>query len=164
MTEYKSKVKYEAPIEINIEEDFPDPGAMAVSQIENMMWSAVLKVGITVDKEELIKALRYDRGQYEKGYHDGIHDSAGELQYFKRRICEFCGIPHADGGDPDNCEIAGHGVWIVRHTTPSSNYKSCTCGICGHERIFRPEEVPKFCEECGSKMAPVIVERKEEKE
>ena len=164
MTEYKSKVKYEAPIEINIEEDFPDPGAMAVSQIENMMWSAVLKVGITVDKEELIKALRYDRGQYEKGYHDGILDSAGELQYFKQRICEFCGISNADGGDLDNCEIAGHGVWIVRYTTPSSNYKSCTCGICGHERIFRPDEVPKFCEECGSKMAPVIVERKEVQE
>ena len=163
MTEYKSKVKYEAPIEINIEEDIPDLGSMAVSEIENMICSAVLKVGITVDKEELIKALRYDRGQYDKGYQDGIRDSAGELQYFKNRICEFCGITHADSGYPDNCEIAGHGVWIVRYTTPSSNYKSCTCGICGHERIFRPDEVPKFCEECGSKMAPVIVERKEEK-
>ena len=75
MTEYKSKVKYEAPIEINIEEDFPDYGSMAVSEIENIICSAVLKVGITVDKEELIKALRYDRCQYEKGYEDGKRDA-----------------------------------------------------------------------------------------
>ena len=80
MTEYKSKVKYEAPIEINIEEDFPDYGSMAVSEIENIICSAVLKVGITVDKEELIKALRYDRGQYEKGYADGKRDAMEALQ------------------------------------------------------------------------------------
>lgn len=28
-------------------------------------------MGIYVDKEELIKALRYDRQQYDKGYADG---------------------------------------------------------------------------------------------
>lgn len=32
--------------------------------------SAVMKVGIDVNKEELIKALAYDRQQYEKGYAD----------------------------------------------------------------------------------------------
>lgn len=80
MTEYKSKVKYEAPIEMNIEEDFPDYGSMAVFEIENMICSAVLKVGITVDKEELIKALRYDRGQYEKGYADGKRDAAAAIE------------------------------------------------------------------------------------
>ena len=30
--------------------------------------------GVKVDKDELIKALSYDRGQYEKGYADGKAD------------------------------------------------------------------------------------------
>ena len=33
---------------------------------------AVQRVGVTVDKEELIKALRYDRRQYENGYRDAL--------------------------------------------------------------------------------------------
>ena len=162
MTEYKSKVKYEAPIEINIEEDFPDSGSMAVSEIENMIFSAVLKVGITVDKEELIKALRYDRGQYDKGYIDGSLAAAAEVEFFKKRICEFCGVTTPGSADPDNCEISGHGVWVELESG-LTYYKHCGCSICGHRRTFKPDEVPKFCEECGSKMAPVIVDRKEEK-
>ena len=30
---------------------------------------------VSVDKDELIRALQYDRGQYEKGYEDGKRDS-----------------------------------------------------------------------------------------
>ena len=37
---------------------------------ENLVVAAVQEVGVTVDKEELEKALRYDRQQYEKGYAD----------------------------------------------------------------------------------------------
>lgn len=40
-------------------------------EMENHVCTAVQKVGIYVDKEELIKALQYDRGQYDKGYADG---------------------------------------------------------------------------------------------
>lgn len=32
-----------------------------------------------IDREELIKALRYDRGQYEKGYADGRFDAADRI-------------------------------------------------------------------------------------
>ncbi len=35
------------------------------------IYQAVLDIGIKVDKEELLKALQYDRGQYEKGFRDG---------------------------------------------------------------------------------------------
>lgn len=38
---------------------------------ENCMVSIRQAVGYQVDKEELIKALNYDRNQYEKGYKDG---------------------------------------------------------------------------------------------
>lgn len=38
--------------------------------LENGVYKAVRQTGVVVDKDELIKALKYDRGQYEKGYAD----------------------------------------------------------------------------------------------
>lgn len=38
---------------------------------EEMVFTEIKRIGIEVDKEELIKALQYDRQQYEKGYSDG---------------------------------------------------------------------------------------------
>ena len=61
---------YKSPIEIimkevrqKMDEDF-----------ENAVFKAVRKVGINVDKEELLKALIYDRGQYDKGYEDAMNE------------------------------------------------------------------------------------------
>ena len=42
------------------------------TQIDDEIYSAVQNVGINVDREELLKALEYDRGQYEKGFDDGF--------------------------------------------------------------------------------------------
>ncbi len=39
-----------------------------------MVMKAVRKVGVNVDKGELIKALQYDRDQYTKGYEDGKNE------------------------------------------------------------------------------------------
>ena len=44
------------------------------TKMENEIVTAVQKCGIYVDKEELIKALNYDRKSYEKGYSDGYLD------------------------------------------------------------------------------------------
>jgi hypothetical protein len=41
-------------------------------KIEDDIHEAVLECDITVDKEELIKALKYDRNQYDIGYQDGV--------------------------------------------------------------------------------------------
>ena len=41
--------------------------------VEGEILRAVHKVGVTVDKVELLKALKYDRDQYEKGYKDGLN-------------------------------------------------------------------------------------------
>ncbi len=38
--------------------------------MESKIVSAVQEVGININKEELIRALKYDRAQYEKGYND----------------------------------------------------------------------------------------------
>lgn len=40
------------------------------SQIEGEIYRAVMNVGVNVDKYELVKALEYDRNQYQKGYKD----------------------------------------------------------------------------------------------
>ena len=54
---------YESPIEII-------KGAFT-TEYENGVMTAVQKYGVNVDKEELIKALNYDREQYRKGFQDG---------------------------------------------------------------------------------------------
>lgn len=42
------------------------------------------QLGIDINKEELIKALQYDRNQYEKGYQDGLN--ADKWIYCKDRL------------------------------------------------------------------------------
>lgn len=38
--------------------------------VDSLIMSEVRRVGVSVNKEELVKALAYDRGQYEKGYEE----------------------------------------------------------------------------------------------
>lgn len=54
---------YESPIKVVMDR-------MRTSFDENVV-RAVQHYDIDVDREELIKALQYDRGQYEKGFNDG---------------------------------------------------------------------------------------------
>lgn len=53
---------------------YDSPITLIVSQMQTKMEADTMSViqhyGIDVNKEELIKALNYDRGQYEKGYAD----------------------------------------------------------------------------------------------
>ena len=53
---------------------YDSPIKMIVGEIETKMeadtMSVIQRYGIDVDKDELIKALNYDRKQYEKGYAD----------------------------------------------------------------------------------------------
>jgi hypothetical protein len=57
--------------------DYESPITQIVGEMqmeyENGVLKAVQNVGFHVDKEELTKALVYDRGQYEKGYKDGLN-------------------------------------------------------------------------------------------
>lgn len=63
---------YESPIEMFSVTDYVDTISKQIDeQIEESIWSAVTKVSVNVNKEELIRALKYDRNQYEKGYADG---------------------------------------------------------------------------------------------
>ena len=45
------------------------------TQLEGEILKAVHRVGVTVDRDELIRALRYDREQYQKGFNDAREDA-----------------------------------------------------------------------------------------
>jgi hypothetical protein len=62
---------YESPINIIM-------GRMRTEQ-ENGIYKAIQDYGVDVDEEELIKALQYDREQYEKGYINGYTAKASEV-------------------------------------------------------------------------------------
>ena len=55
-------MSYQSPIDVIM-------GEMKI-QRENEICKAVQNVGVTVDRNELLRALQYDRGQYQKGYID----------------------------------------------------------------------------------------------
>lgn len=81
-------MSYYSPIEIvkKIQEQYE-------TDVVNNVIKCVQSYGINVDKDELIKALKYDRQQYEKGYHDGIMESkllADQIkELFPERLTDF---------------------------------------------------------------------------
>ena len=50
------------------------------SEFDEQRMKAVVKLGFDVDKNELIKALKYDRNQYLKGYQDCMDDQVKVLE------------------------------------------------------------------------------------
>ena len=61
---------YISPVEVYTQKVIQD----MQEQQENCVMTAILNTGIKVDKDELIKALNYDRQQYQKGYKDGRNE------------------------------------------------------------------------------------------
>ena len=57
---------YKSPIEIIY-------GDMQ-TKLESDVFNIIQNYGVDVDKDELIRALQYDRGQYDNGYRDGYRD------------------------------------------------------------------------------------------
>lgn len=66
---------YESPFHLYCE----DIAIAAAEFIDGEVFKAAAGVGVTVDKEELLRALHYDRDQYDKGFNDGIMAAADEL-------------------------------------------------------------------------------------
>ena len=62
---------YKAPIEL-----ISSPPKF---DIDGEIYKSVVKCGVSVDKDELIKALQYDRDQYDKGYADAKAEVAREI-------------------------------------------------------------------------------------
>jgi hypothetical protein len=82
-----SMLEYKSPIQVRVEQ-----AVKAFNlQVENEVYKVVQNYEINVDKDELIKALQYDRNQYELGYRAGyrkasevareIFDDVDEIAY-----------------------------------------------------------------------------------
>ena len=77
-TIFKDKENYKSPIEAK--EIFPCDIVREVSEfVDNKIHAEIVQqYGVFVDKEELTKALNYDRNQYKKGWIDGYKTAMGE--------------------------------------------------------------------------------------
>jgi hypothetical protein len=117
---------YKSPIELLV----TDIQNQILKQQDEEVYQAVLHYIPDVDKVELVRALQYDREQYEKGYADGKRDAVE--------------VVHAHW--EDGCAI--HNGKEV--------YKSIDCSHCNE--IFKTEEREywkkrfKVCPFCGAIM------------
>lgn len=98
-------MSYESPIKTFI-------GQMQM-RFENGVYEAVQDLGITVDKEELTKALQYDRHQYQKGYDDGYADGFDADRW----------IPISDGLPKDFQQVLI--LSEEKHITIGYRYQGC---------------------------------------
>lgn len=62
------------------------------NEVEAAIYKAVQDVHIDVDKKELIKALKYDRGQYEKGYGDAKKEVLKYLLSYQYKVSTLKGL------------------------------------------------------------------------
>ena len=143
-------MSYVSPIKIGYEaepeEGWTDKiGKYLAGEVDNLVLQSCVKVGCHVDKDELEKALRYDRGQYVKGYEDGKRDAAAAIEALQ-------------------AQLPKRGKWIEDATTYAgpglSNYKCSLCGkICGTwRRGLEPSELPNWCGNCGADMRKMEVQ------
>ena len=59
------------------------------TQPEDEVMKVVANVGVMVDKEELLKALQYDREQYYRGYNDAVDEFVERLEnHLEELNCE----------------------------------------------------------------------------
>lgn len=111
-----------------------------VTAEENAVIQAVVKCGINVDKDELVKALAYDRGQYEKGYADAKAETDPEMEYRKAKTPFFMTHRYIDA------ETKKEGTWVSTH-----------CPVCfWNEKVGLWDSMidrgTPFCSRCGQKI------------
>ena len=116
-------MSYKSPVEIWCD-DFMNKITTQIQENNEMQIMAAVNQYVSVDKEELIKALQYDRQQYEKGYADA------KAEYQRPQ-----------------------GEWIEENTETGAlgiKYTWFKCSQCGWDSSL---VIPNnFCPNCGAKM------------
>ena len=90
-------MSWESPIDVIYKQQ--------VEELEGNIVRGVLSYDINVNKEELLKALQYDRQQYEKGYADAKAEALTEESKIVR--CMDCAHYKTHG---HRCGFFNHGV------------------------------------------------------
>lgn len=115
---------YKSPIEIFMKQ-------IRMKQ-DDAVLQAVQDIGVEVHKDELIKALQYDRGQYDKGYADGQKDAK-----------------EAQNIDPESLRPQGAWIYHIDDLFPAEGTQECS-NCHQEEKISLCNE--NYCPNCGAKM------------
>ena len=86
---------YKSPITLLIE-NAEKQLRQAQEQSEQTIYQCVNSFGVVVDKEELFKALKYDRDQYSRGYKDGANEVLDKIRAEIQRL-RGCSCSCSDG-------------------------------------------------------------------
>ena len=89
-------IDWKSPLQLKINDICKDIGRATAKAFDDMVFRAVAEVGIEVDRDELIKALAYDREQYRKGFVDGYRAAQDDLVCC--RDCEYWRPDYEDVG------------------------------------------------------------------
>jgi len=85
---------YESPIEVV----FSDLVSDSVKKTDEYIVACVQQVGVKVDKDELVKALEFDREQYEKGWNDR------DNEIVRCKDCSWCATVKSFGKEYLYCD------------------------------------------------------------
>ena len=92
---------YKSPIELSLVNDWITDISRQISEDHEMRVMAQVQSIVSVDKEELIKALNYDRNQYEKGF----TDAKKALQPMCRHVGKCMAYPEVSREYVDWCSL-----------------------------------------------------------
>jgi rubrerythrin len=109
---------YKSPVEMLI----ADIQHQIAKEQDEEIYKAVVHYAINVDKEELIRALKYDRDQYERGYADGRSDAVA------------------------------HGLWHKYHDHFTNRQVGWICTNCSAVSYDLSNGDTPFCPHCGAMM------------
>lgn len=90
---------YKSPIEMLV----ADIQHQIAQQQDEEIYKAVVSVGINVDKDELIRALAYDRKQYSKGFVDGRSSALDSI--VRCENCTHCAYTDSCNHDRGYCGV-----------------------------------------------------------
>jgi len=119
---YDNLKGYKSPIEL-IQTPFDDVIIKEMKEREDNAIVAEVshQLGVVVDKEELVKALNYDRQQYQQGYRDACMQYQRPTASWEFEVIGIMGSWH--------CSNCGHVIVGAEHQKPVANY----CPHCGAE-------------------------------
>lgn len=87
LTRIDENAKYESPI--SVYQTFGDISKKITEAYENEITMQINQY-VEVDKEELVRALNYDRDQYYKGFNDGVESIKRELEVYVKALELAC--------------------------------------------------------------------------
>ena len=91
---------------------------------EDAIFTAVQRCGVEVDKDELIKALQYDRDQYQKGYNDGyIKTSEVAIEVIEEIERQIAGLEYRANTHRKTVrveELKAQVNWVLHEVVPQT--------------------------------------------